>query len=286
MDWIERLNGAMRYIEENLDSEIDYAAAARIACCTPYHFQRMFSYMAGITLSEYIRRRRMSLAAAELLNGAKILDTAIKYGYSSPTAFNRAFRSVHGVAPSVIKSRVVPVKSYLPISFKLTIKGAEEMNYRIEKKESVRIVGKSIPMSMKIEENFAAVPRFWAEVGADGTIAELCGIMNGEVKGVLGVSSCCAEDEKDMKYFIAVNSTRPVPEGYEEFIIPPLTWAVFPGSGVCPQAIQELERSIVTDWLPTSGYEFNAGPDIELYLSPDPQNAVFEVWVPVKASVK
>ena len=132
MEWIERLNGAMSYIEENLKNEIDYDKAAKIACCSTYHFQRMFSYMANMTLSEYIRRRRMSLAAVDLQNGEKIIDVALKYGYTSPTAFNRAFQGVHGIAPSLLRSDGVSVKSYLPISFKITIKGAEEMNYRIE----------------------------------------------------------------------------------------------------------------------------------------------------------
>lgn len=106
MEWIERLNKAINYIEENITKEIEYEQVAKIACCSTYHFQRMFAYMADVPLSEYIRRRRMSLAAVELQNDdKKIIDVALKYGYSSPTAFNRAFKSIHGVAPSVIKKR-------------------------------------------------------------------------------------------------------------------------------------------------------------------------------------
>ena len=121
MDWIERLNEAIRYMEENLTGEIEYDKLGQIACCSAYHFQRMFTYIAGMPLSEYIRRRKMSLAAVDLQGGqAKIIDVAAKYGYTSPTAFNRAFRSVHGINPSAVKKEGVAIKSFPPITFKIT----------------------------------------------------------------------------------------------------------------------------------------------------------------------
>ena len=104
MKWLENLSNAIEYIEKNLDSDISVDAAAQIACCSTYYFQRMFTYVAGISLSEYIRRRRMSQAAFELQRtDKKVLDIALKYGYSSPTAFNRAFQSVHGITPVAAK---------------------------------------------------------------------------------------------------------------------------------------------------------------------------------------
>ncbi|SHF22925.1 Helix-turn-helix domain-containing protein [Lactonifactor longoviformis DSM 17459] len=110
--------------------------------------------MAGIPLSEYIRRRRMYLAAVNLQGGGiKIVDAALNYGYSSPTAFNRAFQSVHGIAPSSAKREGVFLKSYPPISFKITVKGLEEMNCRIETREAFRIVGISTPLHKEIEKN-------------------------------------------------------------------------------------------------------------------------------------
>ena len=126
MEWIERLNKAMSYIEEHITEEIDFEQTAKIACCSAYHFQRMFTYMAGIPLSEYIRRRRMTLAAVELQSSdEKVIDIALKYGYASPTAFNRAFQSVQGITPSAAKKKGTPVKSYPPLSFAITIKGVE-----------------------------------------------------------------------------------------------------------------------------------------------------------------
>lgn len=135
MEWIERLNDAMDYLEGHLTEEIDYEKLGKIACCSSYHFQRMFAYMAGVPLSEYIRRRKMSLAAVDLQSGnMKIIDVAGKYGYNSPTAFNRAFQSVHGMAPSAVKNEGISVKAFPPVRFKITVKGVEEMNYRIETK--------------------------------------------------------------------------------------------------------------------------------------------------------
>lgn len=278
MEWIERLNQSMHYIEEHLTDEIDYEELGRTACCSAYHFQRMFTYMAGVTLSEYIRRRKMSLAAVDLQAGdAKVVDIAAKYGYHSPTAFNRAFQGIHGIAPSAVRNEGVSVKSYPPITFNITVKGAEEMNYRIEKKDAFRIIGVSAPLHREIENNFMIVPKMWEDAVSNRTMEKLAGMMDTPVKGLLGVSVC--NDEEDWKYFIAVASTKEKGE-FDEYTVPASTWAVFPGSGT-NQSIQELERRIVTEWLPTSGYEYANAPDIEVYLNPDPQNAQYEVWIPV-----
>ncbi|MEN7464483.1 AraC family transcriptional regulator [Clostridioides difficile] len=281
MEWIERLNKAINYIEENITKEIEYEQVAKIACCSTYHFQRMFAYMADVPLSEYIRRRRMSLAAVELQNDdKKIIDVALKYGYSSPTAFNRAFKSIHGVAPSFIKKgEITTLKAFPPISFKINIKGAEEMNYRIEKKEAFRIVGVSQPLHNELEKNFEIVPQMWQKVALDGTLQKLIPMMDSQPQSVLGISIC--NNSEKWKYFISVSSTKSIDDTLEEYTVPAFTWAIFSGEGQCPQAMQELEKRIVTEWLPTSGYEYDNGPDIELYLNPDPQNAKFEVWIPV-----
>ncbi len=279
MEWIERLNHAINYIEEHLTEEIDYDQLAKVAGCSAYHFQRMFVYMAGIPLSEYIRRRKMSLAAVDLQAGnEKIIDIALKYGYSSPTAFNRAFQAIHGIAPSLVKNEGVSVKSFPTLCFKLTVKGVAEMNYRIENKEAFRIIGVSQPLSQEIERNFEIVPGMWQHAVENGTLQKLAGLMNQEPMGLLGVSAC--NDREQWKYFIAVASTKSDDE-LEEYIVPAMTWAVFPGSGT-NLSIQELEQRIVTEWLPTSGYEYADAPDVEVYLNPDPQDAQYEVWIPVR----
>lgn len=278
MEWIERLNQAINYMEEHLTDEIDYEQLGQIACCSSYHFQRMFTYMAGVTLSEYLRRRKMSLAAVDLQCGnRKIIDVAGKYGYSSPTAFNRAFQSVHGIPPSAVKKEGISVKSFPPITFKITVKGVDEMNYRVETKDAFRIVGISAPLSKELDANFMVVPNMWQEASGNGIIPRLAALMNTPPMGLLGVSIC--NDEEQWKYVIGVSTTKENGD-FEEYTIPAATWAIFPGSGT-NQSIQELESRIITEWFPTSGYEYANAPDIEVYLNPDPQNAQYEVWIPV-----
>ena len=278
MEWVDRLNETIRYMEEHLTDEIDCEQLGRIACCSAYHYQRMFTYMAGMTLSEYLRRRRMSLAAVDLQSGSeKIIDIAAKYGYSSPTAFNRAFRAVHGIAPSAVRQTGAAVKSFPPITFKITVKGVEEMEYRIETKEAFRIVGVSVPIHRDIERNFEILPAKWDAVAADGTLQKLVGMMDAQPMGVLGV--CVCNNAEQWRYYIAVSSTQQ-DASLEEYTVPAATWAVFSGSGTS-QSIQTLEQRILTEWLPASGYEYADAPDVEVYLNADPEHAQYEVWIPV-----
>lgn len=280
MEWIERLNQAVDYMEGHLEGEIDYGEAARLACCSVFHFQRMFSYMAGIPVSEYVRRRRMTLAALELQEGsARVLDLALKYGYQSPTAFNRAFQSIHGFPPSEARKQGVQLKAYPPISFQITVLGAEKMEYRIEQKEAFRVVGYRTPLEKEIEKNFSTTPRFWGKVSQEGGLERLLPKMDGNCPGVLGLSACFGDD--DWSYYIAVASGEPADEGMEEYRVPASLWAVFSGEGPMPEAVQQLEKRMVTEWLPSSGYEYGDAPDIELYLNADPANARFEIWLPV-----
>ena len=121
------------------------------------------------------------------------------------------------------------------------------------------------------------VPKMWQEASVNGTVQKLAAMMDTPPMGLLGVSAC--NDEEQWKYFIAVSSTKTSGE-FEEYTVPASTWAIFPGTGT-NQSIQELEQRIITEWLPTSGYEYANAPDIEVYLNPDPQNAQYEVWIPV-----
>ncbi len=284
MEWLEKLNEALQYIEENLDKKIEYEKAAKIACCTTYHFQRMFSYIAGTPLSEYIRNRRLTKAALDLQSGDKVIDVSIRYGYESPTAFNRAFQKVHNISPSVAQKEGTFLKAYPPISFKITIKGVEEMEYRIVKKEEMRVVGAKALLEKNIEDNFKTVPMLWQEVAQSGKIMEITSLMDENSTGVLGVSACMDYLDK-WEYYIAVETNKEIPKGLEEYTIPACTWAVFPGKGKMPTAIQDIEKRAITEWLPTSGYEYADAPDIELYLNQDPMNSKFEVWVPIRKNV-
>lgn len=275
MEWINGMNAAINYIEENILEEINYCKLGQLAGCSPSHFQRIFTYLSGVTLKEYVKRRRMSLAATELAdNSTKVIDVALKYGYSSPTAFTRAFADIHGVTPSEVKDGV-KIVAFPPMKFQMVVKGVTPMNYRIEKKEAFRVLGKSIELKQSIEENFKITPEFWAKSSMDGTVQRLAGMI--ENLGLLGISTCNNTDE--WRYYIAVATTQEA-DDLEEYVVPACTWAIFPKEGPI-SGMQELENQIVTEWLPTSGYEYANGPDVEVYLNPDPANAKYEVWIPV-----
>lgn len=280
MEWLDRMNDALGYLEANLAGTADMEHAARLACCSVYHFGRMFSYIAGVPLSEYLRRRRMTLAAFDLQNGGRVLDVALRYGYESPTAFNRAFQSVHGVSPSAAQRDGAPLKAYPRISFKITVKGEAEMDYRIIKQEAFRIVGVREPLLPDFEDSFRRVPEFWGEAGgvrhhtapvpADGRRTERDSgrqhLYAGRGKLLLhrcGQHTSCAE-------------------GMHEYVVPACTWAVFPGRGSMPAAMQELQKRVVSEWLPGSGYEWGQAPDLEVYLDDGLSGeSSFEVWLPV-----
>ena len=279
MDWLKNWNEALDYLEKNLEEEIRLEELGRLAGCSPYHFQRMFSYLAGVPLKEYIRRRRMTRAAADLRAGEKVLDVALRYGYDSPTAFNRAFQMVHGVAPSLAKQDGVKLKAFPRIRFKFVLKGDAEMEYQIVRKEAFRIVGFRTPLPMDAEESFQVVPRFWAEAGQG--VGALIPLMDPGTPGVLGISTCHHETES--YYYIAVASAAPVPPGMYEWTVPAAEWAIFSGQSRQPIVIQELQKRIVTEWLPGSGYEWAQAPDIEVYLSaPGEEESRFQVWLPVQ----
>ena len=279
MDWLKNWNEALDYLEQNLEEEIRLEELGRLAGCSAYHFQRMFSYLAGVPLKEYIRRRRMTRAAADLRAGEKVLDVALRYGYDSPTAFNRAFQAVHGVAPSLAKQDGVKLKAFPRIRFKFVLKGDTEMEYQIVRREEFRIVGFRMSLPMDAEESFQMVPRFWGEIGP--RIGALIPLMDPGTPGLLGVSTCHREEEN--YYYIAVASNALAPEGTHEWTVPAATWAVFSGTGQQPTAIQELQKRIVAEWLPDSGYEWAQAPDVEVYLSePGAEEPKFQVWLPIQ----
>ncbi|MBM6752273.1 AraC family transcriptional regulator [Mediterraneibacter glycyrrhizinilyticus] len=157
------------------------------------------------------------------------------------------------------------------------MKGVEELNYRIETKEAFRILGVSAPLSKELEKNFSVVPQMWQDCIDNGTLEKLSQMVSASPTGLLGICVC---NEEQRKYFIAVATSQDNPE-FEEYTIPATTWAIFPGTGT-NQSVQELERRIYTEWLPASGYEYGNAPDVEVYINPDPENTVFEVWIPVK----
>ena len=281
MTVLEGLNRAIHYIEENLDQEIDYAQIARVACTSQYHFQRMFGFVTEIPLSEYIRRRRLTLAAFELRSGnARILDIALKYGYNSADAFARAFQNMHGIPPSKARENGVTLTAYPRILFTLSIKGVVAMNYRVEEREGFRVVGIKESVTTVNGENFKKIPQMWANLQKE-TCMEILALSDREPSGLLGVCADMSGDQFD--YWIAAATTKSCPAGLQSLEIPACTWAIFEATGPLPTAIQELFARIYTEWLPTSGYEHAPAPEIEWYSDGDTSSPAYKsaVWVPI-----
>ena len=283
MDWLKNLNNAIDYIENNLDKEISYEEAARIACCSTYYFQRMFSYVAGISLSEYIRRRRMSQAAFELQRTDKtVLEVALKYGYTSPTSFNRAFQRVHGINPITAKKKGITLSAYPPIQFSVKITGGSAMAYHIADKEAIRIVGIRTRLTENIEENQINIPIFWKDTLQSKRFMDICELSNRNPNGILGIS--VYQDPENIFYYIAAATTKEIPIGMYECEIPAATWVIFENDGPFKETVQTIFQRFYTEWLPFSGYEYAGLPDIEIYpiVKGNPLNGHSEVWISIK----
>ena len=206
MEWLDHFNNSIAYVEENLAAEINLDRAAQLAQCSSYHYQRMFSYIAGVTLGEYIRRRRMSLAGVDLQRGEKVIDVAAKYGYDSPTSFNRVFKGVHGITPKEAKQSGVKLTSYPMLTFKLTVKGVQAMEYQLIDKEAFHVTGFGLKIEQDMEVAQKRIPEFWNEVSASGDLQKLLPLMDQEMPGVLGVSLMTSEVQDAWEYVIGVVS--------------------------------------------------------------------------------
>ncbi|MBO1308848.1 AraC family transcriptional regulator [Enterococcus sp. 669A] len=282
MEWLDWFNDSIAYVEEQLTGEIEIEEAAKRAKCSAYHYQRMFSYIAGVTLGEYIRRRRMSLAGVDLQAGQKVIDVAAKYGYESPTSFNRVFKTVHGITPQEAKKDGAKLTSYPMLTFAITVKGVHAMEYQLIDKEAFHVTGLGLELGENMEENQQKIPMFWNETAASGKLQKLLPIMDANSPGVFGISLMTEAVQEKWEYIIAVASEE-VPAGFQQYKIPAAKWAVFAGTGPMPHAIQDLGKQIFTEWLPTSGFEYAELPDMEVYLDQNPADAKFQIWLPVRA---
>jgi len=288
MDTLSSMNNAMAYIEEHLTEDIDYREISKIACCSEYHFTRMFSFLSGINLSEYIRRRKLTLAALDLKDrGLRIIDVAVKYGYSSADSFSRAFHSMHGILPSEARSDNVQLKAYPRMSFQLSIKGGCEMNYSIVEKEAFKLVGfkKRVPI---IFEGINPEIGKMTKLLTPEVIKQLKAISDVEPRGIINVSTNFSEgrmkEKGELDYYIGVATSSNETLEFDVLSIDSGTWAVFQSIGPFPETLQNVWGRIYSEWFPSSGYEVAPGPEILWNESPDTDNPKYrsEIWIPVK----
>ena len=282
MDMLDQMNQAMEYIEQHLTEEVDKTQLARIAGCSSYHFTRMFSYMAGVPLTEYIRRRRLTAAAFELQTGdGKVLDIALKYGYDSPTSFHRAFQNLHGVPPTEARKKGTKLKAYPVISFHISIKGEVQMNYKIVEKDEMLLVGNKKKLALvNGDEDFEAISAVWAGL-APQTAEKLMELCNNEIEGLVGVSA--NNNGETVEYYIACTTDKQDIPGWDRLQIPATTWAVFESVGALPHALVHIWKRIFTEWFPSSGYQCAELPTLEIYEDGDNSREDYrcELWLPV-----
>ncbi len=289
MNTLTQMNQAMWYIEENLIEEIDFVKMARIACCSEYHFRRMFSFLAGMPLGEYIRRRRLALAGSLLKSDdKKIVDLALQLGYESPDAFSKAFQAMHGVTPTQARKGETVLKAFPPMTFQLTIKGGNQMDYRIVEKAAFKIVGVKKRITLIFEGVNPQMDSMLKILTAD-SIRELKSLCDVEPVGILSVSANFSErtvEGSEFDQYIGVATTQSASENWEVLQVEAATWAVFNVVGEFPKALQDTWARVYAEWFPTSGYELTGGPEMLWNESPDTNkpNYKSEIWVPVKKS--
>jgi AraC family transcriptional regulator len=288
LDSLQKMNESLTYVEANLAEEIDLKEVARRAVCSEYHFQRMFSYLSGISLSEYIRRRRLTLAAQELRDqNMKVIDAAVKFGYRSPDSFTRAFREFHGCTPTEARENGSALKAFPKMTFQLTIDGGKEMNYRIVEKEAFYIAGikKRVPIIFNgVNPEIASM---WSSLN-EGMINEMKSLSNIEPSGLISASANFSEgrmeEEGELDHYIGAATTKDCNGNFEKLEVPSLTWGVFEAIGPFPDTLQSVWGRIYSEWFPSSNYELAEGPEILWNEHKDVSSPGFksEIWIPLR----
>ncbi|MFD7875928.1 GyrI-like domain-containing protein [Streptomyces sp. NPDC059766] len=284
---LERLNQAMEHIERHLDQVIEVDELARIAATSEYHLRRMFSALAGMPLSEYVRRRRLTLAGAEVLAGREtLLEIAVRYGYGSGESFARAFRAMHGIGPGEARRTGAALSSQSRMAFRLTVEGNSSMRYRVVDKADFTVVGLKARVPLVHSGPNQAIMDFVR--GIDPQLLErLEKLSDQEPSGIVAVCDDLdpsRAEGTELDYYQGVITTADAPAGSTVLGVPAGTWAVFTTSGPAPQAVQELWRDVFTQWFPSNPYRSRPGPEIlRMRLSSDKTQADAELWLPVEA---
>lgn len=280
---LENMNATIDYIEEHLLDTLHVPKIAAAIRILESDLQKTFYALTGISIVEYIRRRRLSLAVYDLQKGEQsVLEVALKYGYTSPDSFTRAFRQMHGITPSAVKRGGCLLKSYGKITFVLTIKGVNAMNYKIVKKGEIRIIGFKKWFSTENDSQLTEIPKMWDSV-TEELSQQITALSNND--GVVGL--CADMYDGGFDYWIGCMSDKECPENLEEMTIPASSWAVFEVIGSMrplPNPMQDIWKRIYSEWLPNSGYKHAMIPEIEFYSAGDMMADDYrsEIWIPIK----
>jgi AraC family transcriptional regulator len=288
MEWQPRMAAALAAMEAQLDGDVDWAAVAAAAHCSLFHFFRMFQVVAGVPPAEYVRRRRLSIAALALAAGeVKVIDLALQSGYESPDAFARAFKREFGCTPTEARQPGSRLKTWPRLSFSIALKGGTPMDFRVENREAMKLTGLRLATTMENGRQFEQIPAFWDRAMKSGAFDQLLRAMPKDSQiGVAGVSADMTPDSQEFSYLIAIEAPSDrslLPDGCIDLATRAGTWAIFESRGPLPGAIQNAIKRIYEEWFPSSGYEHAGGPELEVYPPGDTSAADYyaEIWIPV-----
>lgn len=295
MEWITSIRKAIDYMESNLLNDICVQDVGNAVHVSAMYLQKGFTAVTGYGIGEYIRSRRLYLAALDLYGSeAKIIDIAFKYAYDTPESFTKAFTRFHGATPSQIRNREAHFKKFLPLRIQLSITGGTKMDCRIVSKAGLQVIG--FEREFAVETGNAEIPLFWDEIfrryvsGLSRGNAPANAYEQAVADHHIGDYGICIDGEKEgkLRYIIGGEYRGgPVPEGMTLFAFDEGEWAVFDSVGPLPDAIQSLSEQIYREWLPGNpGFELNGNANVEWYdpacpdkNAPDYHSAV---WIPVK----
>ncbi|MEK5444136.1 AraC family transcriptional regulator [Fredinandcohnia sp. FSL W7-1320] len=284
---LKELNQVIDYIENRLTDDLSLERISEYAGVSDYHFRKIFFYLSGLTLSEYIKNRKLSEANKDLLHGDKVTDVAFKYGYQSVDGFTRAFKKWSGFLPSdVIKTGIS--KSFPKLSFVITVKGGTSMEFRIEDKPAFNLVGVSKRVPMQFEGVNNEIVKL-AQSITDEQKEEMHSLQNIDPYEIVNASyhadANFIKEEGDLTHMIGVLTTEnQVSDRLDIVPVEACTWAIFPNEGPFPSTLQETMAKTYSEWLPSSDYEVINVPSFSFTkMNKDKVGYAYsEVWIPVR----
>lgn len=281
MNWINNINTALKFIEENLESDLTNDDIASKACSSKFHFLRSFNMLTGKTLSEYIKERRLTKAGKELVTtNEKIIDIALRFAYQTPEAFSKAFKRYHGVTPSTARNNGNLLTVTPPLQINVSLKGDSKINYTIEKKEAFKITGISREISFENAEK--EIRSFHKELLDNGSFDKMIELSSA-IKNLRGVSYAYNYDEGNYRYLFGIHLTNESIDIFNEVVeIPESHWAIFKGQCHYNNYVEEAWKKIFEEWFPATGYSHASLPELESSWPTDEEGVLnWETSIPI-----
>ena len=295
MEWLKCIKSSINYIEEHIKENISIEDIATNSYVSSYYLQVGFQIMTGYSIGEYIRNRKLYLAAVALLNNKKIIDVALDYGYETPESFSKAFKRFHGFSPRQVHNH--KIKRFDPLTISIEIKGGEikEMNYKVTDMFPIKLIG--FVKEFDMETSYKEIPLFWDEICEKYCYPRIYKGLPAEndyeqaiADNCIGEYGACIECHgSKFKYLIAGRYTDgKIPEGMIVYEFPAGKWAIFDCIGPCPEKLQELNTKIFKEWLPLNKeFELRGDGNIEWYdcvngEKTDPEYHT-QIWIPIKS---